>query len=712
MMRYYLGKDIYFCHQESKLIFDKDNESVDVSLDHLESSIMIYFISHAGEIISKNSLMDIWNSQYVMEHSLTRVISTLRKKLHDTSKPSLFIKTIPRTGYQYIGLAEIIEIQPQKNEFEDKPETTELSDKPEVSVTESVQDKPETSKSSDQTEVNVTKSIKIKNILIGTGLGAILLISTTLFLYEEDEVKNRSYTPVFEIIDTETLKEQPAVSLNGEVVVYAAREMKGHWFIKLKNLVNSKKWIHRKDNYHLSSPLWLNNEEIIYIQWNANHCSIRKININQDESIQDGHLISNCNASNVSLALAVLDENTILYSASESLSVPMQLISIDINTGAKRHLHNYVNKGHGVYRIYVSPNKKNIAMLSTDDWYNTDISIFEIGKFDNSIWHENINLPLFSVALDDEKIVYKNLKGGFSVAYYNESSQVEQTVPLVFTKPVYSPTYASDGFVFTEGDKWVHQIIIELLSSGDKEVLTDFHNSVVKNPILINDTSILYYSNQTGINQIWRYDLDTKNQEQISNFEHAYFIEGIAADEISGRVAISTNEGIILTKLENNKLIEHRNVIKGIHPSFWDGKLIFSRLNGDINEVFQYDITNDETKLLISNGAYKTVGVGKNLYYSKYHIAVIWKYHENMPDQLIFDEQQAIPLEAWNIKKNILYIGNSNTEKILKVDLDTRKTENISMGSCSSINIISENVCLSTEGKPSINRLLKYTFDN
>lgn len=56
-----------------------------------------------GEVVSKNDLIDaVWKLQVVSDHSITVVISDLRKALGDNPREPRYIETIPKKGYRLI----------------------------------------------------------------------------------------------------------------------------------------------------------------------------------------------------------------------------------------------------------------------------------------------------------------------------------------------------------------------------------------------------------------------------------------------------------------------------------------------------------------------------------------------------------------------------------------------------------------------------------
>lgn len=91
-----------------------------VELEHRLVLLLLFFIDHANEILTKESLLKaVWPGKVVNEDSLSVAVSHLRKALADDARAPRYIKTIPGIGYQFIARAEAIidatessEIQP------------------------------------------------------------------------------------------------------------------------------------------------------------------------------------------------------------------------------------------------------------------------------------------------------------------------------------------------------------------------------------------------------------------------------------------------------------------------------------------------------------------------------------------------------------------------------------------------------------------------
>jgi len=90
-------------------LIDKENDNELIRLGSNESRILLLLCEKPSEIVSRNDLHDfVWRKQgfEVDDSSLTQAISTLRKLLKDSTKSPMFVKTVPKRGYQLICTVE------------------------------------------------------------------------------------------------------------------------------------------------------------------------------------------------------------------------------------------------------------------------------------------------------------------------------------------------------------------------------------------------------------------------------------------------------------------------------------------------------------------------------------------------------------------------------------------------------------------------------
>jgi DNA-binding winged helix-turn-helix (wHTH) protein len=92
--------------------------------------VLHYLVTHAGQLVTKEALLDaVWPKTAVSDAALRVVISELRKALGDAAHAPQFIATVQRLGYRF--LAPVSRITPSEECQENGPPPSTLSLSPE-----------------------------------------------------------------------------------------------------------------------------------------------------------------------------------------------------------------------------------------------------------------------------------------------------------------------------------------------------------------------------------------------------------------------------------------------------------------------------------------------------------------------------------------------------------------------------------------------------
>ena len=66
--------------------------------------LLVYLVSHAGHLVTKQELMSsLWPATFVEEANLSYTVSALRKALGDGQNGERFIQTVPTRGYRFVA---------------------------------------------------------------------------------------------------------------------------------------------------------------------------------------------------------------------------------------------------------------------------------------------------------------------------------------------------------------------------------------------------------------------------------------------------------------------------------------------------------------------------------------------------------------------------------------------------------------------------------
>jgi len=80
------------------------NKHQNKELDSKVMQLLVYLVTNRERVVSRNELLDqLWKNKVVADDVLNVAISSLRKALGDDFKTPVYIKTLPRKGYQLIA---------------------------------------------------------------------------------------------------------------------------------------------------------------------------------------------------------------------------------------------------------------------------------------------------------------------------------------------------------------------------------------------------------------------------------------------------------------------------------------------------------------------------------------------------------------------------------------------------------------------------------
>ncbi|MCB0279048.1 MAG: winged helix-turn-helix domain-containing protein [Calditrichaeota bacterium] len=74
--------------------------------------VLIFLVQHAGQVVSRRMLFDaLWTDTIVVDESLTRAVSELRKIFKSIDSSAPVIETIPKKGYRFVGHIEDVSVE-------------------------------------------------------------------------------------------------------------------------------------------------------------------------------------------------------------------------------------------------------------------------------------------------------------------------------------------------------------------------------------------------------------------------------------------------------------------------------------------------------------------------------------------------------------------------------------------------------------------------
>lgn len=659
-----LSKNIVLDCLSSALIIDNNAQNI-VPLDNLEFQVLKYLVEHKEVVVTKDELLALWPSRVVMDHSLARVMSILRKKLGDSSKNPTFIKTLNRQGYLYIGLNSAV------------TDTQIASEK-------------------------IKRSIPILPLIFAVSL---LLLLSTIWYFSSDSRPNEQFIYQTEIIvDPDTQKQDLSINQSGSHLAYSARTLgQEYWFLRVKSLRTNSVIDHKIDDVNTSHPVWLDDNTLVFQHKSENECSIKKISLLPTGQLSDVSNITSCNRNSASQTMAALTNSSVLVAEVSPLNGRSLIHLLDIASGKKSVIEQSENDDSEIYFLQTSPDRKHLVTLSTANWFSTTIKLYDIDDFKNEIWRKEIKNILYTVALTNEKLTYINEYGGVSVSYFN-SNQVE-SLNAIFTSKVYSPMAHENNIFLLEGlYASTNLTLVNFLTNKVKDI-SHFNGANMTLPKQVNNKKFLFVSNQSGKNQLWLASIDSGEAKQLTVLDRSYNISSYDVDGLLNRIAMTTQFGVLVLNKENNGQYKVLTSIPDAQdPVIYEGLLFYTKIRSDGTDIYQYDLLTQVEQLYIKDG-YKLVQDAGYFYYIKYFQPGIWRVSINDKNHFFETPLESLTLEQWYIKDGDLYLLNES--QMIKYNLEQQTLQSFENIQCSEPEVWRTNSCINIQDAPRANRIIK-----
>ncbi len=665
-----LSEEVRFDRMNSSLLIGDTDTQSRTALDNLEFIVLDYFIAHAGEVIAKEQLLSLWPTSLVMDHSLARVISSLRKKLGDSSKNPIFIKTIQRQGYAYVGSIGL-----------------------------------------ERAPTNLPHQGGKLSIYT---LVALVFITLSLMLWYLMLPESEQQTAIVKyqvqvIPDKHSQKQDLSIHPEGQYLAYSAKPLgQNYWFLRIKHNATNEVFDHSDESSNIFSPVWVSAETLVYQSWSITRCDYIKIAFSIDKGFHNKEQIASCKPDLSSQALARLDHDKVLVSAIESIgdSSRSMIYVLNVKSGQKTLVKSFNGFKGKVYQLSSSPSGNSVAVLQSNNWSDTFITIFNTSNFDQELWSKQIAQPLYSVALNDQTISYLNELG--NLATENFTTQQAWIENIVFTSKVYHPIAYDHQFWLFEGPLSHNKVNLKDIGTG---LMTEFpwlsntSASIVK---ILDNEKFIFVSEQSGQNQVWLYDMETKNERPLTTFEQNYTINDLAYDDLN-MLAIESEYGVSLfAKTEKGEYQEVQMIPNAQFPIIAGNTLYYTQMNERTSNIYRYELGQSKPSLFIRNG-YRMSIEQNRIYYAKYFEPGLWQYRAGGDDELHSTAKDTVLMETWYVNNGKLYLLDDLA--VIIFDLSSDAKEIWALEDCANTPLWRESYCFVHQNMPVANRIIKVTIN-
>ncbi|NMP32202.1 hypothetical protein HII17_11530 [Thalassotalea sp. M1531] len=629
----------------------KENENTPpIKLDNLEAMLLSFFIQHSQQVLHKQTLMDLWPTSIVMEHSLMRVISSLRKKLGDNPEQAKFIKTVPRRGYQFIGSVEQL-------------------------PTEKVNKQPV----KDEAWLNYRLLFLLCALVILAASYFWLTNTTAHNLAEEQTV-----TPVV-FVDFETKKSDISVNPSGNWLLYLAENLGGSkLYIRLKRLTDNKHIDLKSSELEILAASWHTDDEILFIAHENQTCKIFKAILNSDQ-LSPPIPLSNCHQSENTQQIAPAAE---LYQFSSLLTN---------NSHGTRDNQFQAN----TYKFVTSPNRQYLASLSKTETKGTLISLFNTEAIGSPIWTIELEIPLNNVALSNSRLSFINYWG--QLTYYDITTKQLIDYQTKFTSSIYSPTTsATNELIVLEGSTEESAIWLHNLKTSENRQLFELSRAKIDMPLFVTENQIAFISDYSGNEQVWLHSLQENSMKQLTHFQLKERVKSFDISLQDNILAIEESTGISIFTFNDAKQPSLVGFIdEGTLPAINDGYIYFVKKQNSTSSIFKYNLYSRTIDLVISEGSYYRL-IDTEIIFSKASENGLWRY--NNESSVRIPNTQYIPnASTFSVYQKLIIFSHQSTDAL---DIETGERVNtLTTLNCVSFSLAGH--CLQIKNKKIANKIIK-----
>lgn len=204
-----------------------------------------------------------------------------------------------------------------------------------------------------------------------------------------------------------------------------------------------------------------------------------------------------------------------------------------------------------------------------DGTYFYDIYVYDIEKDEEKRITKERRATSPSYSPDGSRFVYTvNKDGTLNLEITDEKlSKIERLTEFKNGEQIYNPKFSPDGkkIIFDYSLEESRKIAQIDLQTGEMEFIFDEKGFDFRNPVYISDSEFLYCNDKTGIFNIYRYNIQTKENKQITNVIGGAFMPSL---DKNGNLAYASyhSTGYKIALLENIKDTENKPIVSYTPP--------------------------------------------------------------------------------------------------------------------------------------------------
>lgn len=609
----------FVLNKDRKVLFTKEGE--EIQLHATLFRLLLCFIENSNQVLSKQKILDsVWQNKTVSEANVNQNVRKLRDLLGDNASSPTYIETIPLEGYRFIANSADFKATPLKSQN--------------------------------------------RTIIFVALISAIVITGLTIFLFNPKPPITNKFVSISSIKGAELT---PSATRDGKYIAFSIEGDDEEKIYIKKTESESYHWLKQDSKYLIFPEFSPNQKRLMLFQKDEKYCGITIQDINLNNYLLGPRLnILTCPGKNSRMRGVWVSDSMIAVSINRTLRDPANIILLNLIDSSLTAISEPNEVGFGDYNLSFSEKNRQLLYLKNVNMSATDIWLYGI---DTKIHKKILTIPLLlsSIAWSKDGKGFFYRSDNNKISHYNIEKK-ESEIVVVSEQSVSNPFLIGESELgLIQGEYIVSDI--KLLTIDGKLSETLVGSSYNDYDGVESDNHVIFVSDRSGRNQIWRKDKDSGEMKQLSNFEASYRINSI--DMSKHLIAFSADSKIIVLDIEGNILFrtdEYESDIYFNNPALSsDGKLLLmTGVSSGGSKIYSSDIEEGTVPKPLFEGI-SAHWVDDGGYFIKSNDLSIYRFSNNFEVTLVPHIKLDNPLSEnreWSVYKDTLFFksdldGNS-----------------------------------------------------
>lgn len=485
------------------------SNGVTVEIKSMAMKLLCFFAEHPEKVISRDCLRDnLWQDNSTSDHTINNHMYNLRKIFASLDGETKFFHTVTGSQSGYRLLAPV------------RQEASSAKEANKALITSDINNSKLAIKTAGPSQFS-KKSLKSNRLLNIMIFVLVLSVGLVVFFDSLSTKEPNNLEHQVPLTFREGREQNPAISEDGEVVLYANRTDRGStWELYAARLSENAELIDdtkvfsatvNNDNYVSISP---NKKHIAFIRYPLNKRGIYLADFDEHSlTASNERLVIPLTTVNLSPSISWLNDREFFYNASEAISAPRKVFKYDLVSSNSEPISAPPLNTFGDFAVVTSPNRQWLAIMRADESNGYQLFLYDLIKkllIETPVKNDDERLRVsFS---DDSKRVFFINQQGYLSEYYIEAQSSNVISSLAY--PGYWPLKIPNREGFLIQDDWglssLTNRIIRIsnpLAGGDSSRTVVVDNGLSTRAVTSAGEEGLIFASVTANQkvEIWRY---------------------------------------------------------------------------------------------------------------------------------------------------------------------------------------------------------------